>query len=194
MRTLTASALCLLTLHLGCSEDLTWTAVDRMVEADFPTVRSITTDSLAARLADSTRQRPILLDVRPPEEFAVSRLPGAHRVDPDARSVPGLDTAAPDRPIVVYCSVGYRSARLASRLRTQRDRPVVNLKGSIFRWANEGRTVVRDGTPVRAVHPYDNTWGTLLSEPLRTYAPSDSAPPSPQGRNGDRDGLNEDSP
>ena len=171
LRALTASALCALTLQLGCSDDLTWRAVDRMIAANFPDVPVITTDSLAQRLADTTAARPVLLDARSPEEYAVSHLPGAQRVAPNADTVAGLDTLSRDAPIVVYCSVGYRSARITSRLRAQGFTNVSNLQGSIFRWANEGRTVVHDGTPVRAVHPYDSTWGRLLNDPLHTSSP-----------------------
>lgn len=179
MRSLAASALCLLVVQTGCSQDLSWTAVDHMIETEFPSTSFITTDSLAARLADATAPRPILLDARSPEEYAVSHLPGAHRIDPTAQSFPALDTLSRDRPIVVYCSVGYRSARVASRLQKQGFRDVTNLKGSIFRWANEGRPVVRDGTPIQAVHPYDSTWGTLLADSLHAYAPAVSNGSSP---------------
>lgn len=171
MRKLTASALCLLAVHLGCSEELTWSAVDRMITANYPGVPTITTDSLAERLADSTRTHPLLLDARTSEEYAVSHLPGAHRVDPKATSFPGLDSLALEAPIVVYCSVGYRSARITSRLQERGFTNVSNLQGSIFRWANEGRPVVRDGTPVRAVHPYDASWGQLLHDNLHAYSP-----------------------
>ena len=174
MRTLTASALCVLALQLGCSEELTWRAIDRMIEANFPDAPTITTDSLAQRLADTTATRPVLLDARSTEEYAVSHLPGAHRVPPDADPIAGLDTLSQDTPIVVYCSVGYRSARVTAQLRKQGFTDVSNLKGSIFRWANEGRTVVRDGNPVRAVHPYDNTWGRLLNDDL--HASSENVP------------------
>jgi rhodanese-related sulfurtransferase len=174
MRTLTASALCVLALQLGCSEELTWRAVDRMIEANFPDVPAITTDSLAQRLSDSTATRPVLLDARSPAEYDVSHLPGAHRVPPDADTIAGLDTLSRDAPIVVYCSVGYRSARITSRLQKQGFTNVSNLKGSIFRWANEGRTVVRNGNPVRTVHPYDNTWGRLLNDDL--HASSENVP------------------
>jgi rhodanese-related sulfurtransferase len=175
MRKLTASVLCLLAVQLGCSQDLTWRAVDRMIAANYPDVPTITTDSLAERLADSTRARPVLLDARSPEEYAVSHLPGARRVDPDATSFPELGPLGKDTAIVVYCSVGYRSARITSRLQTQGFTNIANLRGSIFRWANEGRPVVRDGTPVQAVHPYDASWGTLLHDDLRAYAPSKEA-------------------
>ena len=171
MRSLLTSALCLLVLHTGCSQDLQWSAVHSMIAADFPDVPTLTTDSLAARLADSTAPRPLLLDARAPEEYAVSHLPRARRVDPSADPIAGLDTLARDRPIVVYCSVGYRSARVAAHLQDQGFTNVHNLKGSIFRWANEGRTVVRDGTPVQAVHPYDATWGTLLNTHLHCRTP-----------------------
>ena len=171
MRKLTASVLCFLAVQLGCSQDLTWQAVDQMIAANYPGVPTITTDSLAERLAERTRAHPVLLDARSAEEYAVSHLPGARRVDPEATTFPELDTLAQDTPIVVYCSVGYRSARITSRLQKKGFTTVANLRGSIFRWANEGRPVVRDGTPVRAVHPYDSTWGTLLHDRLHAHVP-----------------------
>jgi rhodanese-related sulfurtransferase len=174
MRRFAASILCFLAVQTGCSQDLTWNAVHHMIEADFPAAPSITTDSLAKRLADSTAQRPLLLDARSRDEYAVSHLPGARRVDPTATTIPGLDTLSRDTPIVVYCSVGYRSARVTTRLREQGFTRVANLKGSIFRWANEGRPVTRNDTPVRAVHPYNQTWGTLLDDHLHAYAPPES--------------------
>lgn len=177
MRSLTASALCLLAVQAGCSQDLTWQAVDQMIASQFPEVTGITTDSLARRLDAPSAQRPLLLDARSPEEYAVSHLPAARRVAPNATSVPALDSVARDTAIVVYCSVGYRSARLASRLQSQGFRNVANLQGSIFRWANEGRTVVQGDTPVRAVHPYDATWGRLLHDTLHARPPDETNTP-----------------
>jgi rhodanese-related sulfurtransferase len=171
MRSLAASLLCVLALNTGCSQDLTWKAVDHMIASDFPEASFITTDSLAERLSDPTAPRPTLLDARSPDEYAVSHLPGARRVDPTATTFPDLDTLSRDTPIVVYCSVGYRSARVTTRLQEQGFTNVRNLRGSIFRWANEGRPVVRNDTPVRAVHPYDRTWGTLLTDSLHAYVP-----------------------
>jgi rhodanese-related sulfurtransferase len=179
MRTFATTLLCLLSVQVGCSQDRTWTAVHHMIDTNFPTVASITTDSLAERLADSTATRPLLLDARSPEEYAVSHLPGARRVAPDARTFPVLDTLSRDVPIVVYCSVGYRSARVTKRLQERGFTEVANLRGSIFRWANDGRPVVRDGTPVRAVHPYNQTWGTLLDADLHAYAPTEDATTAP---------------
>lgn len=166
MRKLLASALCLLALQTGCSEEFTWRAVHRMIEAQYPEVPSITTDSLAERLSDDAAPTPLLLDARSPDEYAVSHLPGAHRVDPSATTFPALDTLSEDAPIVVYCSVGYRSAGVAKTLQEQGFTNVVNLEGSIFQWANEGRPVYRGGQRVDAVHPYNATWGQLLADSL----------------------------
>lgn len=175
MRHLTASLVCLLAVQCGCSQDLTWQAVDQMIATNFPDVSTITTDSLATRLSESSAARPLLLDARSSEEYAVSHLPGARRVDPEADAFPQLDTLSRDRPIIVYCAVGYRSARVASKLQKQGFTNVANLKGSIFRWANEGRPVLRHGRPVGAVHPYDATWGRLLNDELHATAPSDDS-------------------
>jgi rhodanese-related sulfurtransferase len=171
MRKFVASLFCVLAVQTGCSQDLTWRAVQHMIDADYPDVPSITTDSLAERLADETAPQPLLLDARSPEEYAVSHLRGARRVDPGANAYPSLDTLAADRPIVVYCSVGYRSAGVAKTLREQGFTTVANLEGSIFRWANDGRPVYRDGQRVAAVHPYDASWGTLLVDSLHAYRP-----------------------
>lgn len=175
MRKLFASLLCLLAVQTGCSQDFTWRAVEHMITADYPNVPSIATDSLAERLSDDTAPGPVLLDARSSEEYAVSHLRNARRVDPSADGYPALDTLAADAPIVVYCSVGYRSAGVAQILQAQGFTNVANLEGSIFRWANDGRPVYRDERRVAAVHPYDASWGTLLVDSLHAYQPLSSA-------------------
>ncbi len=113
----------------------------------------------------------MLVDVRTPEEFAVSHLAGARRVDPEA-GAEALAALPRDTAIVVYCSVGWRSAAFAERLRAAGFTHVQNLQGSIFAWANEDRPVVRDGQAVRAVHPYDAVWGRLLRPELHASHPA----------------------
>jgi rhodanese-related sulfurtransferase len=108
----------------------------------------------------------VVLDVRTPEEFAVSHLPGAVRVDPDRADLGSL-AVAEESTVVVYCSVGYRSAAIAEALEAAGVERVYNLRGGIFAWANEGRPMIRDGAPVHRVHPYDPIWGRLLRKELR---------------------------
>lgn len=149
--------------------------VRALVRERFPRVRQVSTSELAAWLADPARAAPVLLDVRAATEFEVSHLRGARRVDPRCDAAELASALPPDRTVVVYCSVGYRSSECATRLLDAGFTDVANLDGSIFQWANEGRPVVRDGEVVQAVHPYDRAWGRLLRPELRA-----SSPPRPR--------------
>lgn len=79
-------------------------------------------------------------------------------------AVPGVESTA---VIVVYCSVGYRSAAVVDALRKAGRNEVFNLDGGIFRWANESRPLFSDHEQVKLVHPYDQSWGRLLTSELR---------------------------
>ncbi len=137
------------------------------VRRKFPRVPQLPTAALAAWLADQSRPQPQLLDVREPDEFAVSHLRGALRVRPDAPASEVLARIDPARPVVVYCSVGYRSSQLAQRLIEAGGKDVRNLEGSIFAWANEGRPLENDGRPTKTVHPYNGIFGRLLKPEYR---------------------------
>ncbi|MEM9597121.1 MAG: rhodanese-like domain-containing protein [Acidobacteriota bacterium] len=166
-----AGLLTLATLSAGCRDD-SLEAIKRKVRADFPEVRQMSVEDLRADLLRG--DVPLLLDVRRPEEYAVSHLPGALRVDPGDPN-PALPPGTPrNAPIVVYCSVGYRSSKLARTLQEGGYSNVANLEGSIFEWAAEGHPMVRteDGTVVTAhrVHPYSRAWAWLVPEELRSFA------------------------
>ena len=101
----------------------------------------------------------------------MSHLQGAVRVTSPDRAAALLSDVPEGATVVAYCSVGYRSARLAAALRDRGLGVVHNLGGSIFRWANEDRPLFRGDTPVRRVHPFDETWATLLEPDRRAYSP-----------------------
>jgi rhodanese-related sulfurtransferase len=138
------------------------------VREDFPDVRQMSTDELASVLNNAEHPAPLILDIREPEEFEVSHLPGARQVSPGSDPGIALGDIPRDQPIVVYCSVGYRSSRFAARLAEAGFADVANLEGSIFQWANEGRPLenASGGANVK-VHPYDARWGKLLDPDLR---------------------------
>ncbi|KAJ8042733.1 hypothetical protein HOLleu_09576 [Holothuria leucospilota] len=81
--------------------------------------------------------------------------------------------------VVMYCSVGYRSSCLATRLQRSLQKEgkqdsmiVYNLEGSIFKWANENRSLVDPaGEPTEFVHPYNTIFGMLLDSSRRKCAP-----------------------
>lgn len=148
-----------------------WPAVKKLVTTSFPDVDQLSTDGLHTWMQDSTRVQPVIFDVREPAEYAMSHLPTAERLNPEMdtkNDLPAsLTTLDKDAPIVLYCSVGYRSSKLAHQLQREGFTNVQNLEGSIFQWANEGKPIVLDGEPATVVHPYDAVWGKLLDEAVR---------------------------
>jgi rhodanese-related sulfurtransferase len=145
----------------------------QLVRERFPSVPQLSTEQLANWLADSNRTPPLLIDVREPKEFAVSQLRHATNLT----SAAAIRQAAPAKaqPVVLYCSVGYRSSAIAAQLIKTGYTQVWNLEGSIFAWANEQRPVFRRAEPVHEVHPYDPKWGALLDA---TWHPRLVAPPT----------------
>jgi rhodanese-related sulfurtransferase len=140
-------------------------SVQRTIRERFPTVPRISTAELAGWLADTNRPAPLLVDVRAGKEFSVSHLPQARNL----RSAEEIQAALArsNQPVVLYCSVGYRSAAVAEKLVRAGHTNVWNLEGSIFAWANEGRPLFRGTEPVNLVHPYDTRWGRLLDAKRR---------------------------
>ncbi len=158
----------------GCGSGPTWKSIKDRIRREFPDVSHMSAEELD-RVLDGEGPAPLLLDVRQPEEFAVSHLKGAIRVDPGSSAEQVFETfdldLDPDTPIVAYCSVGYRSSELVSKLAAHGARNVKNLDGSIFEWANAGLEVEREGHRVHEVHPFDEEWGVLLKDELRAYEP-----------------------
>lgn len=158
-------------------ESLSMKGITKKISSKFPQINHITTSDLAARLnqADATNST-LLIDSRAPEEFKISHLADAKNLqtlDEVKSYLAGLPT--PPESIVVYCSVGYRSADLATQIKAANitSSPIQNLLGSIFAWANEGRPLIKDeNTSTTKVHPYDKKWGRLLKEEHRAILPS----------------------
>jgi rhodanese-related sulfurtransferase len=126
---------------------------------------------------------PLVLDVRSHAEYCVSHLRGARWRDPEASLRTPLGPAL-EAPVLVYCSIGYRSARLAEQLQAQGHVRVFNLEGGIFGWANAGRSVVRNDAPVRRVHPFGPPWSWLLAPELHATEPAAGGPADPQRERG----------
>lgn len=152
----------------GPSAPLDLSSAVQEIRAKFPGVKQLSTADLAAWQADGKRPPPVLLDVRAPEEYGVSHLAGAKNSPSGSTPDEALSGVAKDAPVVVYCSVGYRSSQFAEVAQQAGWTGIVNLEGSIFAWANEGRPLVDDKGPAAKVHPYDAKWGELLKPALRS--------------------------
>lgn len=111
----------------------------------------------------SALSNPLFLDAREVEEYNVSHLPGAERIgydQPDFALVAEVDK---DRPVVVYCTIGYRSERMAKQLRDQGFSKVYNLYGSIYAWSLAGLPLENaQGRPTKSIHTYNKKWGTYF--------------------------------
>jgi len=169
------------TLLVGFSfwgPDPEWDSIRDYIRKQHPNVESVSPAQLKEMLNDVERS-PILLDARERAEFDVSRLPGAILVESPsevAEHLSSLLSSQSPRPIVVYCSVGVRSARLAEELTDQGFEGVLNLDGSIFAWANQGFPLVREDGPTQLVHPYNRSWGALLQSELWSWGAANAAP------------------
>jgi rhodanese-related sulfurtransferase len=136
-----------------------------VVRRRFPDVLHLSAATLDAWLRDPRRPAPQLVDARSAEEFAVSHLRNARRIGPESTVPAALSVLDPARPIVVYCSAGYRGATLARRLQAAGCRDVWNLEGGVFAWANAHLPLEGDGHLVQRVHPYSRLFSRLLHTP-----------------------------
>jgi len=129
------------------------------------TVPLVSQDELAKMLS---KKKVILFDTRTKKEYNVSHIKGARLVDYDTFSsemVAGFDK---EKPVVVYCSVGYRSEKIGEKLLELGFTNVQNLYGGIFEWKNHSHMVVDDrNTPTDSVHVYNADWGQYLNKGIK---------------------------
>jgi hypothetical protein len=88
----------------GCETNSSkeWESVTKKIRSEFPSVSQISTDELHNLLLEQESIKPILLDAREPEEYAVSHLPRAHLATTEDEALRIIAETGKDRPIVVY--------------------------------------------------------------------------------------------
>jgi rhodanese-related sulfurtransferase len=99
------------------------------------------------------RANPVLVDVREPREVEVSIIPGAI---PKQEFEENRNLYA-GRPVVVYCTIGWRSGLYASRLRRE-GADALNLVGGVLGWAHAGEDFFDGEDATRSLHVYGPTW------------------------------------
>ena len=108
----------------------------------------------------------VFLDAREPQEYEVSHLPGAWYIGFSTPNLTAVDSLPRTTPLVVYCTVGYRSARIARELRQHGFTQVYNLYGSLYAWRLAGLPLVDANGPTDYIHTYNRKWGTYLPDTL----------------------------
>jgi len=124
----------------------------------------------------------VLFDVRESDEYAVSHLDKAIRVDPDISGEDFLQRFANDmagKQVIFYCSTGRRSTALAERVKTTIDTqnsslPIpANMQGGIFRWHNNSQPLTNLSGDTAYVHPYNWWWKRLVErKDFTSYNPA----------------------
>lgn len=104
-----------------------------------------------------------ILDSRSFEEYKTSHIKNAIWIGYDDFQSEKLTELDSTKPILVYCSVGYRSEKITQKLYSLGFKSVSNLYGGIFEWANKGLPIYKNQTPTDTIHAYDKQWGIWLN-------------------------------
>jgi rhodanese-related sulfurtransferase len=119
----------------------------------------LTSSHLTAQIPDSTKylslnpkefqlqyinnDSAILIDVREPFEFKGNRIKGAVNIPSSGNLERASDTLDKNYTLFLYCSGGYRSAKVAVTLYDKGFRKLVSLKGGIVAWRKQGMPVAK---------------------------------------------------
>ncbi len=106
-----------------------------------PAIPTIDVTEADRRLREDP-DRPILLDVREAGEFAFVRASGAVLV-PTSTFLARVGELPPDRPLLVICHTGGRSATVAGYLMSTGRTDVVNVAGGMDAWERAGLAIRR---------------------------------------------------
>lgn len=146
---------------------VSWDSVDAKIDREYPGIEFISTAQLYQKYQDEGAELPLVIDVREADEFLISHLADAVNLQ-TGESISRI-VADKNAPIVVYCSVGYRSAGVAAELRQLGYTNVVNLRHSLFEWANNDYPMVNDAGDTDKVHPFNRVWGALVEKSRHLY-------------------------
>jgi len=105
----------------------------------------------------------IYLDARELTEYKISKIKDAQWVGYNDFNLTRVENLDKNQPIIVYCSIGYRSEKVTEKLKKEGFTNVTNMLGGIFEWVNYDKPVV-DSTnnTTRKIHGFDKDWGKWL--------------------------------
>ena len=150
-------------LPISKAQEYSWSAVYSLIENRFPNTPTVDIETVERwQKSDET----LFVDVRDEKEYSVSHLKRAK----NWTSISDFQNVPKDKRILLYCSVGYRSAKLVHALQRKGYTQVYNFKGSIFAWVNAGKPVYLFEEKTPFVHPYNDIWGQLLNAKYHSYS------------------------
>lgn len=111
----------------------------------------------------------VFLDARTLQEYKVSHIRNAVWVGDEDFNISRVPADLQKRKMIVYCSVGYRSEKVAEKLEKAGYNQVKNLYGGIFEWVNDKRPVYDSIGVTKRVHAYNHLWGIWLKKGVKVY-------------------------
>jgi len=106
-----------------------------------------------------------IVDARSTIEYSTSKIEGAYFIDYNDPQLNKLNFNKSDT-VVVYCTIGYRSEKIAEKLKKEGYVNVYNLYGGIIQWVNDSNPVYSPiGKITPFVHTYEARWGKWLTNP-----------------------------
>ncbi len=111
-----------------------------------------------------------ILDTRQIEEYNVSHIKNALFYGFKDPKEAILKDIPKDAEIIVYCSVGYRSGKVAKDLSKMGYTNIKNLYGGVFSWFNEGNELVdNNGKNTNKIHTYNEKWSKWINRGEKVY-------------------------
>ncbi len=106
-------------------------------------------------------RRPAVLfvDVRPPEERSISMILGAVAEEQFLNNLEQYK----DHIIIGYCTISYRSGKLAHELMTKKGITMYNLRGGLLAWVHDGGKIVDPKGETKRIHVYGRKWNLAPS-------------------------------
>lgn len=130
---------------------------------------SHTVDEISVQKATKL-ENAVFVDSREKKEYEVSHIANALFVGYDSLDLSPLQKVDKSKPIIIYCSVGYRSEKVAEKIKALGFTQVYNLYGGIFEWKNQNYPVVDlEGKETNQVHAYNRMWGIWLNKGEKIY-------------------------
>ena len=112
----------------------------------------------------------VLLDAREIAEYEWSHIENAVFVGYDDFKAKRVSEIDRKQPVLVYCSVGYRSERIGEKLQKMGFEAVYNLNGGIFEWLNQDKKVVdKQEQKTQKIHAFSKTWGIWVEKGEKVY-------------------------
>ena len=113
----------------------------------------------------ANRESIVLLDAREEEEYKISHIEKALFIGYKNPDYSKLDALPKDSPIVIYCSIGYRSEKIGEELKKRGFTNLYNMYGSIFEWVNQKYPIVdRNGKITNKLHTYNEKWSQWVDD------------------------------